>query len=80
VIPYPHNRISGIITEGKKEDWTINPSPFNPCREETATSVIRGTSLCTVAVIIVLAKDRLSVAPWIIAVHAIMGIVLGFFG
>ena len=42
-------------------------------------SVIGGISLCIVAVIAIFAKDQLSVAPWIIAALAIMGIVLGFF-
>ncbi len=42
-------------------------------------SVIGGISLCIVAVIAIFAKDQLSVAPWIIAPLAIMGIVLGFF-
>jgi hypothetical protein len=42
-------------------------------------SVIGGISLCIVAVIAIFAKDQLSVAPWIVAALAIMGIVLGFF-
>jgi Zn-dependent protease len=42
-------------------------------------SVIGGISVAIVAVIAVLAKDQLSVAPWIVAALAIMGIVLGFF-
>jgi len=42
-------------------------------------SVIGGISLCIVAVIAIFAKDQLSVAPWIVAALAIMGIALGFF-
>ena len=42
-------------------------------------SVIGGISLCIVAVITIFAKDQLSVAPWIVAALAIMGIALGFF-
>ena len=42
-------------------------------------SVIGGISLCIVAVIAIFAKDQLSVAPWIVAALAIMGIGLGFF-
>lgn len=42
-------------------------------------SVIGGISLCIVVIIAVLAKDQLSVAAWIVAVLAIMGICLGFF-
>ena len=41
--------------------------------------VIGGISLCIVVIIAVLAKDQLSVAPWIVAALAIMGIGLGFF-
>jgi len=42
-------------------------------------SVIGGISLCIVVVIVIFAKDQLSVAAWIVAVLAIMGIGLGFF-
>jgi hypothetical protein len=42
-------------------------------------SVIGGISLCIVVVIAIFAKDQLSVAPWIVAALAIMGIGLGFF-
>ncbi len=42
-------------------------------------SVIGGISLCIVAVIAIFAKDQLSIAPWIVAALAIMGIDLGFF-
>ena len=42
-------------------------------------SVIGGISLCIVAVIAIFAKDQLSVAAWIVAALAIMGIGLGFF-
>jgi hypothetical protein len=42
-------------------------------------SVIGGISLCIVVIIAVLAKDQLSVAVWIVAALAIMGICLGFF-
>jgi len=42
-------------------------------------SVIGGISLCIVAVIAIFAKDQLSVAPWIVAALAVMGIALGFF-
>ncbi len=43
------------------------------------TSVIGGISLCIVVVIVIFAKDQLSVAAWIVAVLTIMGIGLGFF-
>jgi len=42
-------------------------------------SVIGGISLCIVVVIVIFAKDQLSVAAWIVAVLAIMGVGLGFF-
>jgi len=42
-------------------------------------SVIGGISLCIVVVIVIFAKDQLSVAAWIVAVLAIMGIGLGYF-
>jgi len=42
-------------------------------------SVIGGISLSIVTVIAIFAKDQLSVAPWIVAALAIMGIGLGFF-
>jgi len=42
-------------------------------------SVIGGISLCIVLVISIFAKDQLSVAAWIVAALAVMGIVLGFF-
>jgi hypothetical protein len=41
--------------------------------------VIGGISLCIVVVILVFAKDQLSIAPWIIGALAIMGMALGFF-
>lgn len=41
--------------------------------------VIGGISLCIVVVILVFAKDQLSIAPWIIGALAIMGMGLGFF-
>jgi Zn-dependent protease len=42
-------------------------------------SVIGGISVVIVAIIAVLAEDQLSVAVWIVAALAIMGIGLGFF-
>ena len=42
-------------------------------------SVVGAISLCIVVIIAVLAKDQLSVAVWIVAALAIMGICLGFF-
>ena len=42
-------------------------------------AVIGGISLCIVLVIAIFAKDQLSVAAWIVAALAVMGIVLGFF-
>ena len=42
-------------------------------------SVVGGISLCIVLVIAIFAKDQLSVAAWIVAALAVMGIVLGFF-
>ena len=42
-------------------------------------SVIGGISLCIVGVIAIFAKDQLSVAAWIVAALAVMGIALGFF-
>jgi hypothetical protein len=41
--------------------------------------VIGGISLCIVAVIAIFAKDQLSVAAWIVAALAAMGIGLGIF-
>lgn len=41
--------------------------------------VIGGISIVIVVVIAVLAKDQLSVAAWIVAALAIMGMGLGFF-
>ena len=41
--------------------------------------VIGGISIAIVAIIAVLAKDQLPVAPWVIAPLAGMGIVLGYF-
>ncbi len=41
--------------------------------------VIGGISLSIVVMVAVLAKDQLSVAAWIVAALAIMGIGLGFF-
>ena len=41
-------------------------------------SVIGGISVGIVVVIAIFAKDQLSVAPWIVAALAIMGIGLGF--
>ena len=41
--------------------------------------VIGAISLCIVSVIAIFAKDQLSVAAWIVAALAAMGIVLGFF-
>jgi hypothetical protein len=42
-------------------------------------SVVGAISLCIVVIITILAKDQLSVAAWIVATLAIMGIGLGFF-
>jgi Zn-dependent protease len=41
--------------------------------------VIGGISLCIVGVILVFAKDQLSIAAWIVAALAVMGLGLGFF-
>ena len=41
--------------------------------------VIGGISVAIVAIIVVFTKDQLSVAAWIVAALAVMGIVLGFF-
>ena len=41
--------------------------------------VIGGVSVAIVAIIVVFAKDQLSVAVWVVAALAIMGIGLGFF-
>jgi hypothetical protein len=42
-------------------------------------AVIGAISLCIVLVIAIFAKDQLSVAAWIVAALAVMGIALGFF-
>lgn len=41
--------------------------------------VIGGISLCIVVVILVFARDQLSVAAWIVGTLALMGVGLGFF-
>jgi hypothetical protein len=41
--------------------------------------VIGGISLCIVVVILVFARDQLSIATWIVGALAVMGIGLGFF-
>jgi len=42
-------------------------------------AVISGISLCIVVVIAIFARDQLSVAAWIVAALAVMGLGLGFF-
>ena len=42
-------------------------------------AVIGGISLTIVIVLAILAKDQLSLAPWMVAALAAMGIGLGFF-
>ncbi len=42
-------------------------------------AVIGGISLSVVFVILILAKDQLSIAPWIVGALALMGLGLGFF-
>ena len=42
-------------------------------------AVVGGISLCIVAEIAIFARDQLSVAAWIVAALAVMGIGLGIF-
>ena len=41
-------------------------------------AVIGGISIPIVAIIALFAKDQLMVAPWVIGVLAVMGVILGF--
>lgn len=42
-------------------------------------AIIGGVSLAIVVIIAVLARDQLSIAAWIVAALAVMGIGLGYF-